>query len=86
MLGQGYPKAMPDYECNLVIVHTPGLQALSDFTTIKSLMAERAPADWGFGLPGMYLAWFLIVLALYFPCRWFARVKRERRDPWLSYL
>lgn len=34
---------MQDYDCNLVIVHTPGLQALSDFTTIKSLMAERAP-------------------------------------------
>jgi hypothetical protein len=31
------------YHCNLVIVHTPGLQALSDFTTIKSLIAERAP-------------------------------------------
>ena len=34
---------MREYQCNLVIVHTPGLQALSDFTTIKSLIAERAP-------------------------------------------
>jgi hypothetical protein len=32
-----------DYECNLVIVHTPGLQALADFTTIRSLIAARAP-------------------------------------------
>jgi hypothetical protein len=35
--------AVQDYECNLVIVHTPGLQALSDFTTIRSLIARRAP-------------------------------------------
>ena len=34
---------MPDYDCNLVIVHTPSLQALSDFTTIRSLIAARAP-------------------------------------------
>ena len=34
---------MREYQCNLVIVHTPGLQALSDFTTIKSLIAARAP-------------------------------------------
>jgi uncharacterized membrane protein len=44
------------------------------------------PANWGVGLAGVYLAWFLIVLALYFPCRWFAGVKRRRREAWLSYL
>ena len=32
-----------DYDRNLVIVHTPTLQALSDFTTIKSFIAGRAP-------------------------------------------
>ena len=44
------------------------------------------PADYGFGLPGVYLAWFLIVVALYFPCRWYADLKQRRRDAWLSYL
>ena len=43
-------------------------------------------AGQGFGLGGVYLAWILIVIVLYFPCRWFADVKRRRRDPWLSYL
>jgi hypothetical protein len=28
----------------------------------------------------------LCVTALYFPCRWYAHVKAERRSPWLSYL
>lgn len=45
----------------------------------------RDPA-WGFGLPGVYLAWASVVVALYPACRWFAGVKARRRDWWLSYL
>ena len=30
--------------------------------------------------------WIGIVVFLYFPCRWFARLKSERRTWWLSYL
>ncbi len=41
---------------------------------------------WGFNLPGVYLVWLLLVLALYLPCKWFASVKARRRDWWLSYL
>jgi hypothetical protein len=26
-----------------------------------------------------------VILILYLPCRWFAEVKRRRRDAWLSY-
>jgi uncharacterized membrane protein len=37
-------------------------------------------------LPGVYLAWMLVVAALYLPCRWFADIKRRRADVWLSYL
>jgi len=44
------------------------------------------PPNWGVGLPGVYLAWISIVVALYFPCRWFAGVKQRRREVWLSYL
>jgi hypothetical protein len=40
----------------------------------------------GVGLPGVYLAWALIVVALYLPCRWYAELKRKSRNPWLSYL
>lgn len=43
-------------------------------------------ASYGFSLPVVYLVWICVVLALYFPCRWFARVKRRRKDVWLSYL
>jgi uncharacterized membrane protein len=43
--------------------------------------------DWyGFGLAGVYVAWLVIVAALYPVCRAFAAVKARRRDWWLSYL
>jgi hypothetical protein len=44
------------------------------------------PDGWGFGLPVVYLAWAIVVTALYPACVWFAEVKRHRKDWWLSYL
>ena len=44
-----------------------------------------APPEAGFGLPVVYLAWGVLVLSLYPACRWFADLKRRRRDVWLSY-
>jgi hypothetical protein len=32
------------------------------------------------------VTWLLAVAAMYPLCRWFADVKRQRRDWWLSYL
>jgi len=43
------------------------------------------PAGYGHGLPFIYLMWGVAVLMLYYPCRWFAALKRRRRDAWLSY-
>jgi uncharacterized membrane protein len=45
-----------------------------------------APAGYTWSLPLLYLVFALCVLALYPLCRWYARLKRERRSPWLSYL
>lgn len=41
---------------------------------------------WGFDLPTVYAVWALVLLLLFPLCRWFGRVKRTRRDWWLSYL
>lgn len=46
----------------------------------------HVPAGWGFGLPGVYLAWLSIVAILYPACRWFAQLKQRRSDWWLAYL
>ncbi len=46
---------------------------------------DQVPANYGISLPMIYLVWIGVVLILYWPCRWFAGVKRRRRDTWLSY-
>ncbi len=48
--------------------------------------ADLLPPGYGFGLPMVYLVWAFVVISLYPACRWFAGVKRRRRDAWLSYL
>jgi uncharacterized membrane protein len=49
-------------------------------------LVSPPPEGYGYGLPVVYLIWVGVVIALYFPCRWFAGVKRRRREAWLSYL
>jgi uncharacterized membrane protein len=44
------------------------------------------PAWYGLPLPGVYLAWALVVVLLYAPCRRFARLKTTRSDWWVHYL
>jgi hypothetical protein len=45
-----------------------------------------APAGYTWSLPLLYLVFAICVSALYVPCRWYARMKQEKRSPWLSYL
>jgi len=44
------------------------------------------PAGYMWGLPLLYLVFAIVVTLLYFPCRWFARAKAERRATWLRYI
>ncbi len=44
------------------------------------------PGNLGFSLGMVYMFWFIGLLLLYPLCRWFAELKRCRRDWWLSYL
>ncbi len=47
---------------------------------------DSAGNNCGVDLPVLYGIWLGVVIALYPLCRWFAGVKRRRRDAWLSYL
>ena len=47
---------------------------------------EAIPAAYGVGLPGVYLAWAIVVALMYYPCRRFGQMKATRTDWWLSYL
>ncbi len=81
------------------LLHIPLIHAAA---CVVSLMREGHIDPWLFGnhpadppplppgymwpLPLLYLVWAICVALLYLPCRWFARVRAERRSPWLSYL
>jgi uncharacterized membrane protein len=44
------------------------------------------PEGYGYGLVVVYAVTLAVVAVLYPICRWFAEVKRRRREAWLSYL
>ncbi len=48
--------------------------------------AALVAAKTGVGLPGVYLAWILVILALWPLAVWYQRFKARRRDWWLGYL
>jgi uncharacterized membrane protein len=44
------------------------------------------PDGYTWSLPLLYLVFAGVVTLLYFPCRWFARIRREKKSNWLSFL
>ena len=46
----------------------------------------QAPAGYQWSLPLLYLVWAVVVVILYFPCRWYAALKARNKSTWLSYL
>ncbi|MFL6300657.1 MAG: hypothetical protein ACJ71N_08640, partial [Terriglobales bacterium] len=44
------------------------------------------PPNFGFSLWVVYGVWIAIIVALYPACRWYADLKKRRKDWWLGYL
>ena len=84
------------YLLHLPILH--GLAVVFSFASYgradwlyQDLMALRGslhplPAGYGYGLPVVYAVWLTTVIALYPLCRWFAGIKKTRREAIFSYL
>jgi len=49
-------------------------------------MMPPPPQGLGYGVPAMIALTALVAALLYFPCRWFAGIKRARSGGWTSYL
>jgi uncharacterized membrane protein len=59
------------------------------FTTPPSLFGKfpaDAPPDYGYGLGAVYAVWAGLVIALYWPCKWYMQFKQRSRAAWTSYL
>jgi uncharacterized membrane protein len=81
------------------LLHIPAIHIAA---CIVSLVREGRIDPWLFGnfpvapgdqpdgymwsLPLLYLVFAGTVVVLYFPCRWYARVRASKRWPWLSYV
>jgi len=66
---------------NLVLILVFGIEMRCD----GHPLVWQAP-EFGIPLWGVYLTWALVVIALYWPSRWFGGYKRANRQWWLSYL
>lgn len=51
-----------------------------------AFMVQGLPNGYGHDLPVIWAVWALVIVLLYFPCRWFAALKERRHSTWLSYL
>jgi uncharacterized membrane protein len=61
-------------------------QGYGDVGVDDFFRGSEALAGWGVPLAVVYLIWLGVLALLYPACRWFAALKRRRRDWWLSYL
>ncbi len=46
----------------------------------------KYPEGYGTGLGGVYLVWGIVLVIMYPLCLWMAKIKKNRKDWWLSYL
>lgn len=45
-----------------------------------------SPATFGYPLWVVYLLWFCLIVAMYWPCKWYGKYKQTHNNWWLSYL
>jgi uncharacterized membrane protein len=78
------------YVIHVYLAHTVGVVlALAAGKTIPWLnpaMRGVVPANSGFELWVVYVAWIFVFVALYPACKWWMNLKRRRNDWWLGYL
>ena len=83
------------YGMHILLLHLGAVAAsLARYGTARPMLESpdlgsfpvTQPPGWPAPLPVVWLIWIAAVTLLYPLCRWFAEVKRRRRDAWLSYL
>ncbi|HYL93552.1 MAG TPA: heparan-alpha-glucosaminide N-acetyltransferase domain-containing protein [Alphaproteobacteria bacterium] len=70
-----------------IVVSLIRLGTVSPWLFTNHPMAPPRPPEgyvWSLGL--LYLVWLVVVILLYFPCRWFEGLKKRNPATWLSFL
>lgn len=68
------------------VVHIYLIHALAVLTVFVLSGAFALNQPVGFGLPGVYAAWIVVLLLLYPLCRWFMDLRQSRSEWWWRYL
>jgi uncharacterized membrane protein len=78
------------YVAHLFLIHALAIAfawaTIGDIGWLFNSFPSGKPPGYGLGLPGVYAVWLVVIIMLYPLCRWFAEIKRRRRDWWLTYL
>jgi uncharacterized membrane protein len=79
------------YVLHIFVAHTLAVGlALVQGGELRRIPIVSNPAsipEWyGLPLPGVYLAWALVVALMYYPCRWFGQLKATRSEWWIRYM
>ena len=77
---------MTAHVAGIVVAAVQGKSLAPFFMNFVQIFMLPEPPDIGGPLWVTHLCWIVGTVVLYFPCRWFARVKATRREWWLSYL
>ncbi|RAW01268.1 DUF1624 domain-containing protein [Pseudochryseolinea flava] len=56
------------------------------FINFSFVPPDQWPQAYSPSLLRTYLVWFLIVAALYFPCKWYGALKEHNKKWWMSYV
>jgi len=64
------------------------LYTFNDASWLFSAPTAHSPKglSYGYELLPTYAGWIAVIILLYYPSRWFANLKKKRKDWWLSYL
>lgn len=81
------------YVLHLYVIHTAAvwialaLHQPTAWLLYGAFLYHPVPPGYGHGLLFIYAVWAIILVLLYFPCRWFMNFKQQHRDWWwLSYI
>ncbi|PWT99742.1 MAG: hypothetical protein C5B52_10110 [Bacteroidetes bacterium] len=80
------------YVCHFFLIHLInvifffGAGYGVDQIVTPGIIFNFIPPGYGYNLPVVYAVWIAVILIMYYPCKWFDRVKSSRKKWWLSYM